>query len=367
MEKYRKILLVIPRMNLGGGESHVALVARTLKKQGHHVEIASGGGALASQLAEEGIRHHWLPVKWAHDFCVWRLKKIVQKGHYDLIHAHSNGAGALVALVSEATQVPWIYTAHTGLRPPYIELFGQAKRILAVSEFAKNIVLKAGASFLDPTRVLTLHNAIDCEWFSPQNKREEVRRNWGVAPEEYVVGIVARALKPERKGHLDLIKVLTRPEAQKWKLVIVGKVHWWYGGSRKVAELGKKLGVSDRIIWSGHQLDVRLSIEGCDVVALPSLSESFGLALAEAMSMEKAVVAYDGSGTNEVIGDDEGGILVPRTDIEALGNALIRLENEDLRTSQGIKGRQRIKRLYDLPLFMEKLNKIYDDVLNETH
>ena len=178
-----------------------------------------------------------------------------------------------------------------------------------------------------------------------------------------MVGIVARLLKPERKGHLDLVRVLARPEAQNWRLAIIGKAHWWYGGTRKVQSLAKKLGVADRIIWVGHQLDVRPAIEGCDVIALPSVAESFGLALAETMAMEKPVVAYGGTGTDEVIGSNEGGFLVPNGDVDALARAFVKLESSELRDEMGPMARERMLRLYDLPNFMAKLLKIYDEVL----
>jgi len=365
MTETGRVLLVVPRLNIGGAESHVVQVARGLKAAGWIVEVASGGGALAKELAKEGIEQHWLPVRWGYFFGVWRLRRIVRGKKYDLIHAHSNATGAIVAKVAEGHRIPWVYTAHTGIRPPRIEEFGKANRILAVSDFARRIVGERGASFWEEKRLLTLHNAIDCEYFSPDNRRQEIRKSWQVDEDTYVVGIVARLLKPDRKGHFDLLRVLARPEAAKWRLVIIGKAHWWYGGTRKVLSLAKKLGVVDRIIWTGHQVDVRSYVEGCDVVALPSLAESFGLALAEAMAMRKPVVAYGGTGTNEVVGENEGGYLVPTKDIDALAAALLRLSWPEARKEIGRAARQRIERLYGLPKFMEKLVEIYQEVIEE--
>lgn len=365
MKSSKRVLLVVPRMNIGGAESHVVQVARALKSSGWDVEVASGGGALAEQLEKEGISQKWVPIRWNYSFAVWRLKNIVQNGKYDLIHAHSNATGSIVARVAEETKTPWIYTAHTGLRPPRIEEFAKAELILAVSEFTKKIILEKGKEFLDPNKIVVLHNAIDCNYFSSHGKRMEVRESWGVKENNYVVGIVARLLKPERKGHYDLIQILSQVNDSNWKLAIIGKAHWWYGGTRKVAQAAKKAGVADRLIWVGHQVDVRPALEGCDVAALPSLSESFGLALAEAMAMEKPVVAYDGSGTEEVVGNNEGGYLVPKQNIEAFENALKDLSDLKQREEMGRKARERIKRLYDLPAFMGKLLQIYDEILNK--
>lgn len=363
MKSGKRVLLVVPRMNIGGAESHVVQIARALKSSGWDVEVASGGGALAEQLQKEGIPQKWVPIRWNYFFAVWQLKNIVRNGEYDLIHAHSNATGAIVAKVAEEAGIPWIYTAHTGLRPPRIEEFAKAERILAVSEFTKKIILEKGKDFLDPTKVIVLHNAIDCDYFSPLGKRKEVRDSWNVKDDDYIIGIVARLLKPERKGHYDLIQILSQVNNPNWKLAIIGKAHWWYGGTRKVLNAAKKAGVDNRLIWVGHQIDVRPSLEGCDVVALPSLSESFGLALAEAMAMEKPVVAYDGSGTEEVVGNNDGGYLVPKQNIRAFETALRDLSNSVQREVIGKAARGRIKRLYDLPAFMQRLLQVYNEVI----
>ena len=365
MIERQRILLVLPGMDLGGAESHVAQLARALKAAKWEVEVASGGGVLAKELEKEGIPHHWVPIRWGYKISTWRLRKVVKNGRFALVHAHSNATGPMVADVCKEFGLPWIYTAHTGIRPPRMECFGEASRILAVSDFNRRMVLDQGADFITPERVVTLHNAIDCDYFTPQGKRAEMRAQWGVEPKDYVIGIVARLLKPERKGHLALLQVLARPEAKNWRLAIIGKYAWWYGGTRKVQKRAEKLGVADRVIWVGHQVDVRPALEGCDVVALPSVAESFGLALAEAMAMKKPVVAYEGSGTNEVIGQKEGGILVPNQDIQALEEALECMESPYYRELMGNFARERIERLYGLPRFMDRLLKIYHEVLKD--
>ena len=363
MDKAKRVLLVVPRLNIGGAESHVDQISRNLKNLGWDVEVASGGGVLAEGLEKSGIKHHWLPIRMNYHLSVWRLKKILKEGNFSLVHAHSNSAGPVVAAACEAYSMRWVYTAHTGIRPPRIETFRKASRILAVSDFIKKLVLEKGKIFLEPERVLSFHNAIDCSLFKENGNREALRKEWGITESDYAIGIVARLLKPERKGHYDLLRVLTRPEAKNWRLVIIGKAHWWYGKTRKVVSLAKKLGVDDRVIWMGHQIDVRPSLEACDVIALPSVSEGCPLALQEAMAMARPVVAYDGTGSDEVVGDNEGGILVPNGNVDKLAGALLVLEDSTVRKNQGEIARKRILRLFDLPQYVDRLSKVYDEVI----
>ena len=60
----KNILLIVPRLNIGGAESYVALVARSLKLLGYNVFVASAGGALANELQNEGIKHFFMPIPW---------------------------------------------------------------------------------------------------------------------------------------------------------------------------------------------------------------------------------------------------------------------------------------------------------------
>ena len=358
----KKVLLVVPRMNLGGAESHVDQVTRSLLKKGWEVEVASGGGVLAEGLIASGVKHHWLPIKINFHLAVWLLKKILKKGDFSLVHAHSNAAGPVVANACEEFGLPWIYTAHTGIRQPRIEEFGKASYILAVSEYVKEIILRKGENFLNPQQVITFHNAIDCSHFKDDGNRGLLRKKWEISEDTYTIGIVARLLKPDRKGHLALLEVLARPEAKEWRLVIIGKAAWWYGGTRTVEKLAKKLGVTDQVIWTGHQVDVRPYIDACDVIALPSISEGCPLALQEAMAMSRPVVAYDGTGSVEVVGDNEGGLLVPNQNVNALAEALSIYENRESRAKDGIIARKRIERVFDLPQYIERLIEVYESV-----
>ena len=49
----KNILLMVPRLNIGGAETYTKLVAENLQKRGYNVHIASGGGLLANKLAQK--------------------------------------------------------------------------------------------------------------------------------------------------------------------------------------------------------------------------------------------------------------------------------------------------------------------------
>jgi glycosyltransferase involved in cell wall biosynthesis len=88
--------------------------------------------------------------------------------------------------------------------------------------------------------------------------------------------------------------------------------------------------------------DVREAYARCDIVFVPSRRESFCRVAAEAMLNGIPVVASDLQPLQELLGDDEAGLLVPIDDRDAAVAALRRLaSDEDLRRRLGAEGRRR--------------------------
>jgi glycosyltransferase involved in cell wall biosynthesis len=81
------------------------------------------------------------------------------------------------------------------------------------------------------------------------------------------------------------------------------------------------------------------------VVVLPSLAESFGYALVEAMCLGKPIIATACGGIAEVVGDSEAAVLVPMANAPALAEAIIAvLTRPELGQKLGEAGRLRANR-----------------------
>ncbi|MEM0342864.1 MAG: MSMEG_0565 family glycosyltransferase [Thermoplasmata archaeon] len=82
----------------------------------------------------------------------------------------------------------------------------------------------------------------------------------------------------------------------------------------------------------------------CDLLALPSKTEGWGLALMEAMACGKPVVASRVGGIPELVNDGLEGVLVDPGDVRGLAEAIVRiLRDPALRAEMGSKGRERVK------------------------
>jgi len=180
---------------------------------------------------------------------------------------------------------------------------------------------------LEPRSVSTIHNGVPD--LAPHRQLPPLP-----GPQEGPrVGAFGRLER--QKGFDTLIRAL--PAIEGATLVVVGD------GSQRAAleQLGRSLGVAERIVWLGWSDDPRVHLPAFDVVALPSRFEGFSLAILEALLARSAMVATDVGSTEEVVRDGETGLLVPPDDPTALGEGIRKLlADRDLRRRLGEAGRR---------------------------
>ncbi len=148
------------------------------------------------------------------------------------------------------------------------------------------------------------------------------------------------------KDHSTLIKAfaLIADEFHQWHLKIIGE-----GVLRsELEELIKSVGLENRISMPGITSEIGIEYASAEAFVLPSNYESFGLAMAEAMSYGLPVIGFtDCPGSKELIETNETGILVdPNNDrVASLANTLLELmSNPSLRQKLGVKGQEAIRK-----------------------
>ena len=128
-----------------------------------------------------------------------------------------------------------------------------------------------------------------------------------------------------------------------------------------------KLGVKDRMIFLGFRDDVEELTAACDVAALPSRYEPFGMPAAEAGACSKPVVASRVGGLKEVVVDGETGLLVKPGDADELAEALRKLLTDpDLRAKMGSAGAARALKLFTPKAVARRVLEAYLDALRRT-
>jgi glycosyltransferase involved in cell wall biosynthesis len=155
-------------------------------------------------------------------------------------------------------------------------------------------------------RILTIHNGVDTEMFTPGARAQEARAkrlSLGIAEGPLVAVFVGSEW--ERKGLAPLIRALAL--AGGWELVVVGD-----GDRRHYQQLADSLGVGQALHWLGVTSDVQLVYALADAFVLPSSYETFSLVTFEAAASGLPILAAPVSGVRELIEDGHNGFLISR-------------------------------------------------------
>jgi glycosyltransferase involved in cell wall biosynthesis len=105
--------------------------------------------------------------------------------------------------------------------------------------------------------------------------------------------------------------------------------------------LAERIGIGRRVRFFGSRPDVERFYAGADVFVLPTAYETFSLVAHEAAACALPVVAPAVSGITELVGDDEAGIIVPRS-AQGVAEAIIALAfDAEKRERLGGCGRRR--------------------------
>jgi glycosyltransferase involved in cell wall biosynthesis len=174
---------------------------------------------------------------------------------------------------------------------------------------------------LDPARVVTIHNPVDVEgWRQRAEAARKTAPPWGNFAGDGPV-LVATGRLIRQKGFDLLLRALARCQSagRAARLVIVGE------GPERAAlnAIAAELGLADRLLMPGFIADSAGWYAHGDLFVLPSRWEGFGHVIVEAMACGLPVVAFDCPyGPVDILGDGEGGILVPQEDVAALARTI---------------------------------------------
>ena len=375
-----RVTHVITRLIVGGAqENTIASVLGLRKKPGLEINLLSGPsvgpeGSLESSLERSALSvvpelvrpiHPWKDV-----LAFQRLTRIFRQHPPDIVHTHSGKAGILGRLAAGRAAVPIIvHTVHGPSFGPFQgaaanSIFKAAERragkvtshFVVVADSMKEQYLAAGIGTPDIyTKILS---GFDLAPFLSTTNDLGLRAKFGISPNEFVVGKIARLFK--LKGHDDLLAIapLLAREFPRIKFLLVGDGKWRGQLEAKATELGLK----DRFVFTGlvEPKAVAGLIGIMDMVVHLSRREGLPRSLPQALAATRPVVAYDCDGAKEVCIDAETGFLVRPGDLDTLKNRLLQLANSPaLREKLGKSGREFVKERFGVDRMLNDLYQLY--------
>jgi glycosyltransferase involved in cell wall biosynthesis len=201
-----------------------------------------------------------------------------------------------------------------------------ADKVIPISDFIKSAFANEGFQNAE-----TIHEGCDTAFFRPHlRERDDFRKEFSLAPNEIALGVIAGFTWQKR--HTLVLKALThlKRAGLRFRCFFIGGS---FGPSMRrqenhVRTLTKKLGLLDRVLFTGFRPNIRQALNGLDIVAFPFLNEGFGLSLVEAMACKKAVLANDSGAFPEIVTGNEDGILVPAESPDRFAEGLHQLMND---------------------------------------
>jgi glycosyltransferase involved in cell wall biosynthesis len=213
-----------------------------------------------------------------------------------------------------------------------------------------------------PSKLVIAHSGVDTTRFVPSPiKRSQARGSWGIPETAFVFGAMGR-LSP-MKNHGQLIAAFSRlcgcQGGRDFRLVIIGE-----GPLRAELEAqAHSADVWERVVFAGFARIPESLLPAFDVFCLPSTTESFGIALLEAMSCGCPPIAAAVGGVPEVLSDERLGWLIRSGDENEMLAAMCRaaeLDNTELR-QLGANARERIVSGFDAADRWNELASVIED------
>lgn len=317
-----------------------------------------------------------------------RLLSYARKQRIDIVHCTEKPRdafyGLLLARAVGARCVIHVHVkAENWISPLVRWSMKQADALVGVSDFVSGSIVDLG---YPAAKTYTLLNSLDLSRWNNQadggvdthgwNDHDDgstIRAEFGLPADMPVLGIISRVCP--WKGHGDLLKALALVKTQVpcFRLLLVGEddPRATPGGGSYTAELralSAELGLTEHIIYTGYRRDVPQLMAACDIYAMPSFEEPFGVVYLEAMAMRKPIIALDNGGAREIVEHGLSGLLSLPQDIEHLAeNIVTLLKDAELRQRMGAYGRKVVEDRFSPQQMARNAEQIYRRTLGMSH
>jgi glycosyltransferase involved in cell wall biosynthesis len=379
-----KVLHAITRLDRGGSSENTLLSAIGLAKKGYEVDILFGqtqspSVPLLEKARKEGVNfieeddlvRDIHPLRDLVAFV--DIFRFIRDGKYDIVHAHSSKAGLICRLAARLAGVKIvIYTPHGSVFYGY---FNKAFNRIII--FAESIVSRATDKIVGLTpaecdewvnfgigkkeKYTAIPSGVDFDLMVDEIAGErDIREELGIPPGKTIVGSVGRFV--DVKGYEYLIEAAIKEIKKR------DDIYFLLAGDgplrRKYKEMISSEGVEERFHIIGWQENTGSVIKALDIFVLSSLNEGMGRVLAEAMFLEKPVIATRVGGVPSVV-EGNAGLLVEPASSSAIERAIdVFMEDPEKARTMARKGREKAlaeysaeKMVHDLDMLYKKLTK----------
>lgn len=293
---------------------------------------------------------------------------INKKNGYDILHIHSFGPISLFKALRE--KKPVVMTTHTVpeeisllyrgghyIQKPFekylINVYNQADLLLSPSKFAKKRLKQLGVK----TRIKVESNGIKKEKFTKSSeKRKKFRKKYDIKENEKVIGSVG--LPSKRKG-LDIFQKVSKKHPDK-KFIWIGENI--YNKFLKDYKYLKKLKEKsqENLILTGFVEDIQAAYSAMDIFMLPTMIETEGLVVLEAISSDLPVITSQVGGLNWI---EEKKQCLKASTIDEYSEAIKNILKNPEETEEMIENSKQLLEKKDIDKVINRIIETYRELL----
>ena len=253
----------------------------------------------------------------------FRIRKLIKKFNYDIIHSHTSHAHSLAFLASVGTGVTRLVTRRVDfsiLRHSFLKLSGikyqyMADYYIAISKKIKEVLINDG---IPNHRIFVVHSGIDHQRFE-KTTGEHLLTEFDIKANQTVVINVAHLAG--HKGQKYLVQAIPHvlKKMPHVRFFIVG------GGELKneLKALAASLNLNRELVFTGYRQDVGAFYKIADLFVMSSVQEGLGTSVLDALATGTPVVATNSGGIPEIISDGKTGRLVDAANPIALAQGIV--------------------------------------------
>ena len=371
---------------VGGVAVHVTELAAALDRREHEIHIFTRQGQ--SQPGYDfidGVHYHRCPFALTTNFidevnnmcrafvdAVLAVEDTV--GSFDVVHAHDWLASNAAVWVKEGRGRRTVLTMHSTEygRNGNRFLGGQAARVQEHERHgtycADRVItvsnqLKAETRWLyelPDWKVQTIYNGVSTPQFDYAVDAGEVKRRYAMGPLDPMILFVGRMVV--QKGPDILVRTMPSilrhyPHA---KFVFVGDGYM----KEDVCRIGHQLGVAHamRVLGVVRGRELTNLFKACDVVAVPSRNEPFGIVILEGWSAHKPVVSTKRGGPAEFVWHEINGLHVDDTPESVAWGLETLIADHDRCRWMGRNGRATVDAAFSWDSIAEQTELVYRSV-----
>ena len=378
----------IPPDKYGGLELYVYCIAKHMARAGHNVTVADVKESKTDPDIEyiDGIKFVRLHIRKAaiasRSFIITftstrintalfalKVSKYIKKADFDIIHVYGTLIGLILTYLNRKLRGKMIYYCHSPIwfMPSLSRmdrlalamdhyLMRRVNKVIAETDSLKEKLVAMGK--IDATKVAVIQIGVDTSDFNPDIDVRDVKEKYGlngritilfngrIVPYKGVEYLVKAAnIVVNDFGYKDVLFLLVGPFAE---YTTDKAEHADY--IAKIFSFIRDSNLEGNVVLTGavQYDDLRKLFSACDIFVLPSLAETFGMVVSQAMASAKPVIGTNIAGIRDQVKEGWSGYLVePANEHQLAERIKYLIDNPDERMRMGLNGRKSAEDEFD--------------------